>query len=177
MKEQRRCKSCQYLYTRYRGFGKCWQVGKTTDLNKRACRHYKAGVPYLPKLNGKLSKIVPLDPEEAQSWIYYTSATQALVVAWTTDVTGKRCWELKLVGLKEEGGLHTKQFLSERPAFYGDIAALGAGQNALWTSYGYEDADEVDEDGVVKNKVRVLRLYPAETRTVKKGGKKHGKPT
>ena len=175
MKEARRCGTCQYLYTKYKGFGKCWQAGKTISPDKRACKHYRHGVPYLPKLNGKFSKVVPFDPGDPQSWIYYTSATQALVLSWTTDVTGKQCWELKLVGLREEGGLHTKQFLAEKPAFYGDITALGAGQNALWTSYGYEDADETDEDGIVKNKVRVLRLYPADTRNLKKSGKQHDK--
>lgn len=170
----RRCGNCQYLYTRYKGFGKCWQ-GRTNDPDKKGCRRYKLGVPYIPKLGKSHARLVTFDPSQPQSWIFYSSATQALVLYWTRDVTGKACWEVKLVGIKPTGGLHTKPYITEQPAFFGDVSALGAGQTSLWTSYGYEDPDEYDEDGVVKNKVRVLRLYPAEVRDLK-GRTRRGKP-
>lgn len=169
MREKRRCYTCRYLYTKYSGFGKCWHNGRTKNPGKRACRYFRAGPPYLPKIDGRLAKLVRLDPEVPQSWIWYISPTQALVVTWTTDVTGRPCWEVKPIGLKTEGGLQTKQFTTTSPAFYGEASVLGAGENSLWTSFGFEDPDQLDEDGVVKNKPRVIRLYPVEERKLTRG--------
>jgi hypothetical protein len=178
MREQRRCHTCKHLYTKHNGFGRCWYNGRTSNPNKKACRYFHSGPPYLPKLNGHLAKLIRLDPSAPQSWIWYISATQALVVAWTMDRTGRPCWEIKPVGLRAEGGLHTKQFTTTALAFYGETMALGAGENALWTSFGFEDADQHDEDGVVKNKPRVIRIYPVEERRLTRGSirrrRKHG---
>ena len=92
------------------------------------------------------------------------NSTQALAVAWDVDPSGYGCWRIQQIGV-EKGKLVTKMLKKgeDGAAFYGEVSVVGAGNNDLYTSDGFEDADIVDGEGNVVNKVREVKIFPRRT--------------
>ena len=160
------CENCIYLYARHGKKGPCWGI-KTTKTNKRACRSYKEGKPFIPTFDKRQAKPIVLPDGEPQAFVLYTSNRQALVVAWTKDLTGRWHWSIRLVGMKPTGGLYRKLFEKDQAplaAFHGEIEVVGPGLSSLFSSFGFEDVDELDEDGNIVNKPREIKIYPAQAR-------------
>jgi hypothetical protein len=142
----------------------CWFSGKTNDPAKRACKKFKKGHPFVPRVDGKLSKVAKFDPEKKSSWTFYTGERQCLVLTWDPEIWA---WKTHIVGLLPDGGIATKNFEGpdqEMASWFGRVDIVGAGSNSLYTSPGYDDPDDLDEDGVVINKPAEVRLYPIKPR-------------
>jgi len=165
-KVSHKCENCMYLYSRHGKKGPCWGT-KTDKPTKRACRSYKEGKPFVPTFDKRQAKTIILPEGEPQAFIFYTSNLQALVAAWTKDLTGRWHWSIKLVGIKHTGGLYCKLFEKDQKplaAFHGEMEVLGPGLSSLFSSFGFEDVDELDEDGNIVNKPREIKIYPAQAR-------------
>jgi len=86
---------------------------------------------------------------------------QALAIAWDMDNHGYGFWRIQQIGMVN-GELVTKELRKGEvgAAFHGEVSVIGAGANDLYTSDGFEDADIVDSEGNVLNKIREIRIYP-----------------
>ncbi len=163
-KQGKHCRNCSRLYTDYADMESCWFSGKTDNLAKKACKKFKKGHPFIPRIDGKLSKVVKFDPEKKSSWTFYTAEGQCLILTWVPEMVG---WKIHMVGLLPEGGIATKCFEGpnqEMASWFGRAEIVGAGGNSLYTSPGHNDPDERDEDGVVINKPTEVLLYPTKPR-------------
>lgn len=110
---------------------------------------------------GKSAKTVDIAADEKELIIIKHDAAQALAIAWDVDPSGYGYWRIQQIGV-EEGRLVTKELRKGEvgAAFYGEVSVVGAGNNDLYTSDGFEDADSVDPEGNVTNKVREIRIFP-----------------
>lgn len=104
---------------------------------------------------------IEFDPSTRQVFVLAGEPGQMLVVAWDMDDAGQGFWRVKTLGIRNDEVI-TKEFEpgSTTAAFYGEATAVGAQQTELWHSFGYQDDDHKNEDGVITNKVKELRIYP-----------------
>lgn len=158
-RKSKKCVNCVHLYTDHGRHEACWFAGKVKDPTKKTCKKFKEGVSFVPRLRGKLSKLVKFDPEKFASWTFYTEDSQCLILSWDPK---EWCWKSQLVGISKKGGLVTKNFspTTELAAFFGRAEINGVGENNIYTSNSFEDPDEFDEDQCIVNKPREVRLYP-----------------
>lgn len=161
-KPTKTCGRCKYLFTEYRGVGECFQIGKSTGMQAKACREFKEGLPLNPTFKGKKSREVKFDPTKPVSFVLRSSDTQILALMWDVDREGYGHWRIKQIGLSATEGPVTKEFSegNDGIAFYGDITVVGARQNELWRADGFDDDDERDEEKNVVNKPTEVRIYP-----------------
>lgn len=155
MPRANRCGGCKLFLGRK---GKC---PDTAGLKMKACRRFKAGRPLAPRFRGALAKEVKFDPDKPAVWSFWINDRQVMVLGWDVDHNQYGHFRALLLGLDDQG-LITKQFTADQqaPAFHGEVAVKGAGENDLWLSFGYEDADEVDHEGNNTNKPREVLLRP-----------------
>ena len=112
---------------------------------------------------GTEAKLIQFNPEEKQAFVLAGLPGHLLIVAWDIDQTGFGGWRIKAIGVNENAVV-MKEFEKGKfsTAFYGDASVLGASQNDLYTSFGYEDEDVRDGDGNVVNKVKEIRIRPVQ---------------
>lgn len=123
-------------------------------------RKYKNTIKTL-KFGDKAATVIEIDPVNKELIILKHGTEQALAVAWDVDPSGYGFWRIQQVGF-EFGDLVVKELRKGdiAAAFHGEVSVVGAGNNDLFTSNGYEDDDVVDVEGNVVNKVREVRVYP-----------------
>jgi hypothetical protein len=113
---------------------------------------------------GQEAKVVDLPATSRDLILLKHGPDQALAVAWDLDNHGCGFWRIQQIGLVDSA-LVTKELRRGEvgAAFYGEVSVVGAGNNDLYTSDGFEDADVVDHEGNVINKIREIRIYPKRT--------------
>lgn len=159
-KKAKRCKECEF-FAKPPG-PRC---PLSTGLEMKACKKFKAGRPYQPKFRGgKLQEVKGFDPEKTSAWAFWVSTTQALLVVWDIDKNNYGHFRVFLVGVGDNGVIN-KQFAENQniPAFVGEVAVKGPGENDIWSSYGYEDDDIKDAEDNVVNKPREVKIFPARS--------------
>jgi hypothetical protein len=84
-----------------------------------------------------------------------------MILTWDPS---DQCFRIQLVGIKNEGGIRTKQFSSEKELalFCGRIEVMGVDENSLYTSVNHTDRDVIDEDGKVIDKPVEVRIIPSK---------------
>jgi len=104
---------------------------------------------------------IEFDPSMRQVFVLAGEPEQMLIVAWDMDDAENGYWRIKTLGVKNDR-IISKEFEPgcSTAAFYGEAAAMGAQQTELWHSFGYQDDDRKNEDGVITNKVKEIRIYP-----------------
>lgn len=110
----------------------------------------------------KDAHVVKVDPNQKKLIVVQCQEDQFLAVAWDIDDAGYGFWRIRQIGCTPDGEFVKKELTPGKPAvaFYGEAALVGAGGNDLYTSYGYEDADEQDVEGNVVNKIQEVRVFP-----------------
>jgi hypothetical protein len=121
----------------------------------------RASTPVVIDFGDGAPRTIEFDPSLRQVFVLAGEADQMLVVVWDMDDAGYGFWRIKTLGVKNDK-IITKEFEpgSSTAAFYGEATAVGAQQTELWHSFGFQDDDETNEDGVVTNKVKEIRVYP-----------------
>jgi len=130
-----------------------------------ACNGFKAGYPFQPKYRGKSVVPIEFDPNESCGWAFWTSPRRMLLLLWEVDEDGHGCWKLLQLAFNKKG-LVTKVMRdgeAPSPAFVGEVIVKGSGENDLWASAGFEDADELDYEQNVTNKPREVLIVPARS--------------
>lgn len=132
-----------------------------TGLNMVACDEFTAGPVFRPRFDKKAITEVKFDATHSAAWSFWIDATQALFLVWDVDHNQYGHFRTFLIGVDDQGVVKKKYTArTELPAFFGEIAVRGPNSNDIWSSYGYEDADEVDSEGNIVNKPREVKLYP-----------------
>lgn len=149
------CRECRKF------FGKRGKCPDAKQLSQKACRKFAAGRPFRPDFKGKVLNEVKFNPLEENAWIYWISDVMAMVMTWELDHNQYGHFRIFMIGV-DDNGIVTKQFTPRKPApaFLGEVVVKGSGQNDLWASYGYEDADQLDREQNVTNKPREVKIYP-----------------
>lgn len=113
------------------------------------------------KFGDKSPIVIQVNPDEQRLFVLQNTPSQFLAIAWDLDTSGKGYWRIQPIGVKHEK-IITKQYRPGEtgPAFYGEISVVGAGRNDLYTSFGYEDPDNQDHEGNLKNKAREIIIRP-----------------
>jgi hypothetical protein len=117
-----------------------------------------------------MAKVLKVGSEKSTAFIIYNADDSALVVTWVVGPNGVGFWKINQVGIKPGGGIATKDFEKDntQAAFCGSLSVVGPGTTDLFTSYGYWDDDQVDEEGNIVNKPREIRIYPEKMGTKRK---------
>jgi hypothetical protein len=112
---------------------------------------------------GQKPQVVSFGAETPTTWLLLPEGQAiGLLIQWQVDVNRYGQYHLTLIGY-EDGAVPQKPLLRNGvllPAFFGDVSVRGSGRNDLFSSYGYEDPDLVNEEGVVINKPQVVVLSP-----------------
>jgi hypothetical protein len=164
-----KCKACKHLYTSYGKMGACF-FSKNPKLYRGTCTSYKKGQPFIPRIEGKLSKVLPFNPQKSSSWILYNTEHTALIVTWIVNANGVGFWKIHHIGLLPNGGIATKEFEKGVPqaAFAGSVSVVGPGTTDLFTSFNYSDDDQIDEEDNIVNKPKEIRVYPEKMNAKRK---------
>jgi hypothetical protein len=125
----------------------------------------KAKIPTNITFAGQVAKVMEVAPDSRELLILTHGTEQALAVAWDMDHHGYGFWRIQQIGMSN-GELVTKELRKGEvgAAFHGEVSVVGAGNNDLYTSDGFEDDDVLDHEGNVLNKVREIRIYPKRTK-------------
>jgi hypothetical protein len=114
-------------------------------------------------VTGQKPQVVAFGAETPTTWLLLPEGLPVgLLIQWQVDVNRYGQYHLTLIGC-EDGAVPQKPLLRHGallPAFFGDVSVRGSGRNDLFASYGYEDPDQVNEDGVVINKPQTVVLSP-----------------
>lgn len=125
----------------------------------------KAKLPTNITFAGQVAKVLEIAPDSRELMILTHGTDQALAVAWDIDPHGYGFWRIQQLGMSN-GELVMKELRKGDvgAAFHGEVSVVGAGNNDLYTSDGFEDDDILDHEGNVLNKVREIRIYPKRTK-------------
>ncbi len=121
----------------------------------------------LPPLNVRFGDkdpiVVPFDPKEKQAILLDSGEGHLLVIGWDLAENGSGSYRVTAVGV-DENGLIQKELEPGRPmpAFFGEVAVVGANRTDLFASFSYVDEDDRDSDGFVVNKVKEVRIKPVQ---------------
>ena len=133
----------------------------STGLDMLACKKFKAGPVFSPHFNDKPIKEIKFDSTTPGAWAFWIDETHALLLVWDVDHNQYGHFRTFLLGVDDNGVIKKKYTPhTALPAFFGELAVKGPNSNDIWSSYGYEDADEVDGEGNIINKPREVKLYP-----------------
>jgi len=156
LKLKDRCRNCCLFLS---SEGKVCSTSK--GLEATACEEFKPGPVFRPKFNGKQVKTLGFDAAEPTAWAFWIDETRALLLAWEVDQNQYGHFRAFLIGVDDEGVIKKKYTpRTALPAFFGEVVVKGPNSNDIWSSYGYEDADQVDTEGNITNKPREVKLYP-----------------
>lgn len=163
-----KCSKCKYLYTNYgKAVGCYYDEERSGTLTRKSCPRFKKGLPFIPRVDGKLAKTLQISPGKPAAFAIYTNPEHILLVTWHIGHDKVGFWKIRFIGILPNGGIAPKQFSPDdiRPAFYGEVSVVGPENNSdLYTSPGYEDDDELDEEGNLVNKPSEIRIYPVRER-------------
>ena len=161
-----KCRKCKFLYTTYQGNQGCYYDEKRAkNLTRKSCTKFKAGFPFIPRVDGKLAKPINFDPTKPCSFVFYENPDKMLLVSWHLDHHKNGYWKIRVIGIEPEGGIAAKQFTKDdlKPAFYGDIRVIGPNSD-LFTSAPYETEDQLDEEENIVNKPSEIQIISAKER-------------
>lgn len=162
-----KCRKCKFLYTSYKGKPGCYyDEKKSKNLTRKTCTNFKAGFPFLPRVDGKLAKPANFDPSKPCAFVFYENPEKMLLLSWHLDHNKNGYWKIRLLGVEPEGGIAAKQFSPDdlRPAFYGALRVIGASKSDLFTSANYADEDQLDEEDNIVNKPSEIILTSTKER-------------
>lgn len=130
-------------------------------------RNARAATPVIIESGDGAPHTIEFDPTLRQVFVLSGEPDQMLVLAWDMDDAGYGFWRIKTLGVKNDAVI-TKEFEpgQSTAAFFGEATAVGAQQTELWHSFGYQDDDRRNEDGVVTNKIKEIRIYPVPPDTL-----------
>lgn len=109
----------------------------------------------------KVDHEVAIDPTEIVS-VGIRVGNYLLLVRHDLDEHKRGFFRIRLVGFDNSGVLITKEFTPGKfdAAFFGELSVAGPADADLWSSFGFQDMDQVDSEGNVTNKPRELRVHP-----------------
>ena len=115
----------------------------------------------LPSFRGKKAKLIPMEEEESQSFVFALGEDQLLHLAWDVDREGYGFWRARLIGIEKNLPIK-KEFRAgqERVAFHGAVTVLGPAGNEMYDSFGYSDEDCLDHERNIVNKPVEVLLRP-----------------
>lgn len=123
----------------------------------------KRTAPVVFNFGANEPETIEFDPTEKQAFLFASGEEHMLVVAWDIDAAGHGAYRIKVVGV-EDGEVVNKELepSNASAAFFGEVSVVGAARTDLYTSYGYQDDDIKDADGLVINKVKEVVVRPKQ---------------